>query len=292
MIQGESGAKFILSGEHSIVHQGLALAFPIQQITLKYAETDGNNEIFLNGKQIDNKFREKIIQLREVFKIQIPLQKVIIESDIPMGSGLGSSAALCHAILKAHHLNQSLESTLSLCHQGEKILHGRSSGVDPYTVVLGKAIVFQHNKEFRELNTQAFINSHLCFVLCDTGQAHQTEEIIHQQKILKEKSPQLWQEIIENLAKLSALMLPAFESHPENIASLMKDIDTQLKTFGVCNEACLQQANKLTQLGALATKITGAGMGGFILSLFEKEQAKKIAWEESFPGQRVIVYTL
>ena len=74
--------------------------------------------------------------------------KVVVNSELPLGSGLGSSAALCVA-LSAALLSLSDSLKLDFSHQGwqtfgdseldlvnkwafegEKIIHGRPSGID------------------------------------------------------------------------------------------------------------------------------------------------------------------
>lgn len=82
------------------------------------------------------------------FCIRFKPATVVITSELPLGSGLGSSAALCVA-LSAALLSFSDSVTLDLSHQGwllygenelellnkwafegEKIIHGRPSGID------------------------------------------------------------------------------------------------------------------------------------------------------------------
>lgn len=294
MKTGRSGAKFILSGEHSIIYGGVALSFPISSLFLEYEETQNEKDqgVFLNQIKLDSSYCDKIIELRRSYELpELSAPHISIRSNIPMGSGLGSSAALCHALLNAHGLEDQ-KKKLEWCHRGEKILHGRSSGIDPYTVVLNKALCFHHNLKTEELSLESWKKSDFQFVLIDSSAQHSTKEAITQQSNLQQSDPQLWENCIAQLQELSQKMRVAFESSPSDCALLMENIHQELIKLGVSHPKIEETRVQLKKIGALASKITGAGRGGFVLALFNKKVAEQIDWSAIFPLRQVIRYEL
>ena len=105
--------------------------------------------------------------LKERFGISAGLSLQVI-SDLPLGSGMGSSAATAVAILQA--LSRSMEQRIDpeICYglalELENFQHGHSSGADPYVAVYGGLIRFQKDIKPTRLPTPDSV-----FHLVDTG---------------------------------------------------------------------------------------------------------------------------
>jgi len=84
-------------------------------------------------------------------------------SNIPMGCGMGSSAAAVvssmFAVARFSHLDVDLESCYQLAWEAENMQHGHSSGVDVYLVLHGGCIRFQKGglRESRPVPAREFI---------------------------------------------------------------------------------------------------------------------------------------
>lgn len=76
--------------------------------------------------------------------------KVIVSSDLPMGAGLGSSASFCVSlsaalILETENLQSdwlkpedvNLQLINKWAYEGEKIIHGKPSGIDNTVITFG-----------------------------------------------------------------------------------------------------------------------------------------------------------
>lgn len=167
-------AKLILSGEHAIVHGLPALAMAVNRYAeaeasaqrfplvsfeftdlafsqaLRYAALDRLKEElkekyrrFLKGEYKIRRVLQKPMELAqfasslffEILNIR-PTQgvKIKLHSDIPIGCGMGSSAAIILAVIHAiaHHLKIALspEMLLRLGIETENLQHGHSSGLD------------------------------------------------------------------------------------------------------------------------------------------------------------------
>src|SRR5438105_2218074 len=95
-ISASSPAKIHLIGEYSALWGKPAIILPIN-LRLNVILDPAQPEI--ESKQPFQKIIEAEIEKR--FKKKIPNYKLAIKSEIPIGSGLGSSAALSYALTKA-----------------------------------------------------------------------------------------------------------------------------------------------------------------------------------------------
>lgn len=91
-----------------------------------------------------------------------------IESEAPIGRGLGSSAAvivsLLSALIKQHELPFTRKDLLDLALQIECRQHGKSSGIDPATIIVGGLLQYHTDQPF-ELFESGALNAWLV----DTG---------------------------------------------------------------------------------------------------------------------------
>lgn len=189
-------AKLILSGEHAVVYGMPAIAMAVNRyaetsilnhgspniffnfLNLKYAKTVTLSTLLGCKKRIQEQyhsFLEGQCSIREVLKmpfelleftvtnlfetLNIPLaQGVEIRSSstIPMGCGMGSSAAAIMSTLFAlsHFYKLDIDPIryISLGREAENLQHGRSSGLDLQLVMRGGCLKFQEGHiETREL---------------------------------------------------------------------------------------------------------------------------------------------
>ena len=94
--------------------------------------------------------------LKEQFDISAGLSLQVI-SDLPVGSGMGSSAAtavaVLHALARSKEQRIDPETCYSLALELENFQHGHSSGADPYVAVYGGLIRFQKDIQPTRLPT-------------------------------------------------------------------------------------------------------------------------------------------
>ncbi|MBS1985227.1 MAG: mevalonate kinase [Bdellovibrionales bacterium] len=265
-----SCGKFILGGEHSVVHRGRALAFPLRQLTLSYEESADHAGLWLNGEQRSEEEWKKIQELCRRMGAAHAVKGVRVESQLPVGGGLGSSAALCTAMARFYRPELQGEELALLAMHGEELFHGRPSGVDPFTIALDQPIAFSSaDRRWRALQCDQFQRSELCFVLVDSGERHRTAEVIAATKGLQERTPLIWDDLMDSLSTNAERMIAAFEREPATqLGRLMNDTHLRLSYLGVSDAALDKVVEDLRSRGALGAKLTGAGRGGFALGLF------------------------
>jgi len=179
-----------------------------------------------------------------------------IESDAPIGRGLGSSAAVILAVLKAVQTQQAtkLDDTalLDLAAQIEAYQHGRSSGIDPATILKGGLLKYQMDNPIEVLEPQPFKAW-----LIDTGKpSSATGECVEWVKRHHQNDTQLWQAFTQTTAEIEQAWLQ------QDFNQLQKAIRFNhqlLCRIGVVPQSIQSFVQSLeTQLNA-AVKVCGAG---------------------------------
>jgi len=269
--------RIFISGEHAVVYGKPALVCAIdKRLTMTFTPTEKTEY-----KDIIMPILEKSV-MDFLQKKQIKKKKIgytySIESAIPIGRGLGSSAAYC-AVISAGLLelftgDEWSKEEINICaYQMEKYFHKNSSGVDTSTSIMGGLIYYR--KEFEFLKTisslpvklpKHFIDS---LVLIDTGKPIETTGEMVQ------KVGQLFN---AKGVKMEYIMNDIEKTTKRLIVSIMKEDTSFFKENIKHNEELLEQINVvspstkklLTLLNKIGEgKITGGGgfknSSGYIL---------------------------
>ena len=143
---GRAAGKAILVGEHFVVHGAPALAVPVPvHIEVRLARSQATGGPLRVGPAIGIGGLETMLRelgLEEAFQgIDIA-----IAGPLPLGAGLGGSAALAAAFSQAWaeakgRATGGLELAAAV-HRLERLAHGNPSGLDGMAVALGRAIWF------------------------------------------------------------------------------------------------------------------------------------------------------
>jgi mevalonate kinase len=198
-------------------------------------------------------------------------------SKILLGAGMGGSAALCVAMLRA--LTQSYGQMLSvhelasLANQLEKRFHGTPSGLDTATVAFEKALLFKKHQRPQCLKIQNIDAKYSWpFAIIDSGTRSPTLTMVQQSAPYFQGSKGL-----RRISQFDTLAVETARGLEEGdvfaVQSSMEKAHILLKEIGVV-PPMLEEMIETTKLcGALSAKITGAGGGGCILSLLDPQSA-------------------
>jgi mevalonate kinase len=272
-----ASAKFLLSGEYSVLLSGPAIAVPLTALQLQYKECPQKPkaitepQIFLNQAIVkDQNKKDSVLSLRKIIcPEEQPPGIIDITTTIPIGKGLGSSAALCVAMARYHHPASSKEQIAQMALDGEVLFHGSPSGVDPYCVSFAEPIVFTKNPRTCEtLSFETVKNAGLVFLLRDSGGEHSTKT-----QVEKVMSRDL---LIHELVSRAKSMLAAVSTDASRVAPNMREIQKILFEAGASSPEIEANIAELYSLGAQGAKITGSGRGGFVVSVFEANDFAKL----------------
>jgi len=166
----------LLFGEHTVIKGSQALAMPINDFSgeWKYATKVAEfkklqYDLPLFQRYLENNGLNQWINTRDLVKAL--QQGLYFNANIPTGYGVGSSGALCAAILDKfgkNIKNLSLLELKKIFAQMESYFHGASSGTDPLVSYLNYPILL--GEEIQKVNLKAVDeNGEKAIFLLDTG---------------------------------------------------------------------------------------------------------------------------
>lgn len=212
---------------------------------------------------------------------------VTVSSELPLGSGLGSSAAFCVSLSGAllavsdsvkvdfgqHGWAAFGEKEQQLVNkwafEGEKIIHGKPSGIDNTVSTFGNLIKFKSGDL-----TRIKSNMILKMLITNTKVGRNTKALVAGVTDRKNRHPDAMTSVFTAVDFISdefasILQSPSNDDDLEKeqrVEELMQMNQGLLQCMGV-SHASIETVVKTTLKYKLTTKLTGAGGGGCVLTL-------------------------
>jgi mevalonate kinase len=293
--KGSAPGKVILSGEHSVVYgypavvaaiglrceviaseNGTGLTINAQDLNRSVSYSTDEIKRLLNGKVIYPKIDNIAVAALEMGGSD--LQATIeIRSDIPVGAGLGSSAAVSVATIGAVadllDKQPKSEEISKMAFHAEKIAHGTPSGIDNTIATYGGALRFQDGNITRKPT-----KSNFPLIIVNTKVPRNTKELVTNVRELKDKHPNSINSVLNSMAKITDEFEKMFDEGALIRMGELFDVNQGLlDAIGVGHPKLSELIWQVRDLGALGAKLTGAGGGGCLIALtYNMEEAKKI----------------
>lgn len=284
----QSYGKWILAGEHAVLRGVPALVFPIRSRTLKLDYAKGENPLELrligdHGQDLQLLIwgvLEKACEKTGISRHDLK-GTLLLESSIPVGAGMGASAALCVVVTRwLGYLGHVAESDYyDFARELENLFHGESSGVDIAIALRGEGMHFTRAGVRQSLNMKWQPKWYISY----SGKRGVTVDAVNKVKDLLQKNPTLGKKIDMEMGKAVAKAEEALAMDEESgLGALAEAIDLAGQCFEQWNlneGAPGKHIQWLREQGALAVKPTGSGGGGYVLSLWDHEppaEAKSI----------------
>lgn len=296
---GQSHAKAILMGEHSVVYGEPAIAIPLVNINMtvtvdvRHDKQQLIKSRYYAGSLSDlagnyEGVRQLIMVLLDRFDANTLGFEITFDSQIPQERGMGSSAATSIAVIRAFYnlFEEPLDSNtlIKLANIEESITHGSPSGIDTATSSSEDPIFFIKNKEV----TPFKINIPGYLVISDTGIMGQTGLAVSAVRRLFEEEPSKTRRLISNLGEAATAAKKALQTGDiTTLGKLMSQAHISLRALGVSHPHLETLVKTAMEMNALGAKLTGSGIGGSIIALAKDlTDAKKIAEALSQVGAR------
>lgn len=285
-VSATAPGKVILFGEHSVVYGYPAISMGISLLSKCNIWRIDSNKIVIELTDFNKHFEFKdlnqcLSELPNEFKQikkgielinnkmteDIKNIKIELRSSILIGSGLGSSAstavALIAAFSKFYELGMDNEKISQLAYEMEKIIHGTPSGIDNTTCTYGNLLYFQ-NKKYHIIDNLKDLEVLITY----TGISHKTSIAIDQIRNLRKQFPDLTHKILNNMGEIAESAEQELKSgNLENLGYLMNINQGLLASLGISNHIIAEINDIALENGAFGSKLTGAGLGGCVISI-------------------------
>lgn len=286
-------AKLILLGEHAVVYGEPALAIPFSGLRARAAveawigAPSGRIHIFARDLDLDddwsslpenNLIRNALgLVLYELGIERLPTCKLNLSTEIPIAAGLGASAALAVAVIRAFSafLGHPLDTKRlnALAYKSETLMHGTPSGIDNTVVVYEQPIVFAKSQGFELIHALNDVH----FLIADSGVKKATALTVSQLAQDYAQNPGKIGAIIHDIGQLS--MEGVYALTQGDLPALGEALNANQELLALLDLSCPELdllISTARAAGAIGAKLTGGGKGGHMLALVRSEQLDQV----------------
>jgi len=292
-ISATAPGKIILFGEHAVVYGRPAIAVPVNQVAarvivmanpraapgaLRIQAPDIGLEADLSEIPGDHPLAYAInLVLDKIGARRAPACVLRIASTIPVASGMGSSAAVSVALLRAFSgfLGSPLpdEEVNQLAYQVEALYHGTPSGIDNSVITYNRPVFFLRGEPIRILD----VPQPFSVVIGDTGISSPTSTTVGDVRCAWREDPDDYDSIFDQIGSISERARRAIEAgDPGYLGPLMVENHDLLRRLEVSSVELDRLIDAAMNAGALGAKMSGGGRGGNMIALVGTESVDQV----------------
>jgi mevalonate kinase len=280
-------AKIILFGEHFVVHGTKAILAAIDKRVTVTTTFTNNKTIKVNSElgtievpisssyeEVKSEFRPFVYLANKIINSEQNVSglEITIDSDIPIGVGLGSSSACCVAAAASiSELFKELSSKeiLNLSIDAEKTIFPDTSGADCTVCTYGGMIEYP---SIEKIDNTFDLN----LVIANSMIPHNTKNSVKKVNKFKENDEDRFSQLCDLENGLISEVIIAMKNNDVTALGLkMSENQKYLEEIQVSNDTLRDMINSLNEI-SLGSKITGAGDGGCIIALVKDENVNKV----------------
>lgn len=309
VIFANAPGKIILFGEHAVVYGQPAIAIPVNQLKAT-ARVMPNPQgqpgiVLIQAPQIqldaylsdlpeDHPIAAAVyLAFQAASIIQPPSFTLQINSTIPIAGGMGSSAAVSIAIIRAltNFFGRPLppDQISDLAYKVEEIHHGTPSGIDNNVIAHQKPVVFRRNELIEFLSVKQPTH----WVIADTGQKTPTRETVADVRQHYQADPDRFNAIFEQIGDISRQAQGGLiEGDLPLLGGLMDQNQRLLERIGVSSSRLEHLIQAARAVGAAGAKLSGGGRGGNMIALSPSSKTAEIEAALIDAGAKQVVTTI
>ena len=280
--------KVILFGEHFVEYGVKAILCSINKRVTVTAEKTSERKISINSKigKLELEPDKPISEINSPLKPFYYLAnksienkdsgiRIQIDSEIPLGAGLGSSSACCvagaAAIFKLFG-NISKEEVLKLAIEAERTIFENTSGADCTVCTYGGIMEYDKDEGFKKIEHEPNFQ----LVIINSNMEHSTQSMVSKVKKFENKNKEEFSKLSNLESKLVEDVLKLVkENKIQEIGQKMNQNQEYLENIGISNKE-LTKMIKIGQESSFGAKITGSGGGGCIFALTNESNLQNI----------------
>ncbi|WP_349903335.1 hydroxymethylglutaryl-CoA reductase, degradative [Parafrigoribacterium humi] len=275
--------KIILLGEHSVVYGRHAIAAPIGlTIQAEVSRREAGLELVIARWDTDAAYdpigAELALQVATLIVEKLGLSGVGMRVDVfphlPRASGLGASAALAVAIIRAvadrFEVELTEEQISNLAFECEQIVHGTPSGIDNTVATFGRPILYRRAGEGAAASEIRDVVSPrpIPVVIGLTGVRSLTSHTVGLVRAARERHPARYEAIFSQIDELVLAGADALRrGDAAELGELMNMNHGLLGALQVSSPELEALVGVARRAGALGAKLTGGGGGGAMIAV-------------------------
>jgi len=280
-------AKIILFGEHFVVHGTKAILAAIDKrvtVTTTFTENKtikvnsqlGTIEVPISSshEEVESEFRPFVYLANKIInsKQNASGLEITIDSDIPIGVGLGSSSACCVAAAASisELFNElSSEEILKMSIEAEKTIFPDTSGADCTVCTYGGMIEYP---SVEKIDNTFDLN----LLIANSMIPHNTKNSVEKVNKFKENDEERFSQLCDLENGLVDEVITSMKNNDATTFGLkMTENQKYLEEIQVSNDTLRDMISSLNEI-SLGSKITGAGDGGCVIALVKNENVSKV----------------
>ena len=273
--------KAILLGEHAVVYGRHAIAVPVPMaIRARAEESDDGTQLIIPRWGVESRLHPgskhpgSFLQSLELILHKLELTdrplRIQVYPNLPRANGLGGSAALAVAVIRAldRHcaLGLSDEQVCALSYECERVAHGTPSGIDNTVATYGQPLLFQRGEP--PVIEPLHFAKPLPMVIGLSGVESLTARTVGRVREAWQRNKKLYERIFDEIDSLAMQGIKALEAWDlQQFGELMNICQGQLNALQVSSWELEEMIQVARANGAVGAKLTGGGGGGAMIAL-------------------------
>jgi hydroxymethylglutaryl-CoA reductase len=273
--------KIILFGEHAVVYGSRAIAAPVP-LAVRARVVDEEDGVWLvvprwgveQRLRSDSSKRHSFEQFAALTLEELGLtdrsMRVEVYSELPRAMGLGGSAAVAVAVIRAmdrhYELGLSDDEVNALAFRCEQVAHGTPSGIDNTVATFGQPLIYRKGDppQFHGLD----LPEPITFVIGLTGVESLTAKMVARVRQGRERNRDVYDTMIKGIDAVAGQAIEALKRNDlERLGELMNVNQGLLNGIQVSSWELEELIQIARENGALGAKLTGGGGGGSMIAL-------------------------